>query len=137
MTAAEAVDVDGLPPTQYLIVEVLAARWRTGEATWPFPTRLRPQLCELSNAGLITWEYAREPGMVRARFTDAGRAAALTATYEAPGWKTQREALARDLDAQAQWLNEQAAKGSDAERRDYRLRAVSWDDAARLVRGDR
>ena len=38
------VDTDSLPPTQYLVLEVLAARARLGEACWTFPSRLKPAL---------------------------------------------------------------------------------------------
>lgn len=76
------VDVDTLPPTQYLILEVLAARYRTGEQTWTFPNRVRPALEALSAAGLIGWKAA--PGLALAWLTDAGRAAALSPTYKPP-----------------------------------------------------
>ena len=39
-----AADIDGLPPTQYLVMGVLAARARLGEPYWTFPSRLRPTM---------------------------------------------------------------------------------------------
>lgn len=83
--AAVDVDVDALPPTQYLIVEVLAARWRTGEQVWTFPARLRSALTPLADAGLVGWKAGIEQGTVLAWLTDAGRAAALDGRYELPG----------------------------------------------------
>jgi hypothetical protein len=136
VTAAE-VDVDTLPPTQYLVMDVLAARWRTGEQCWTFPARLAATMGALAAAGLIEWKAGVVERTVMAWLTEAGRRRVLLETYEAPGWKTEREALARGMDAEARWLHEQSAKGSDTERHEYRVRAISWDDAARLVRGAR
>lgn len=67
------VDVDRLPPTQYLILEVLAARARTGEHLWSFPDRLRPALRELTMAGLIGWKSSPAPNTCHVWFTVAGR----------------------------------------------------------------
>jgi hypothetical protein len=78
------VDTDDLPPTQYLILEVLAARWRTGAELWTFPNRLRWALLALADAGLIALLSGVEPRTVRARLTEAGRRAALDGTYEPP-----------------------------------------------------
>lgn len=67
------LDVDKLPPTQYLILEVLAARHRTGEPFWTFP-----------NLGLITTMSSPAPRTYRAKLTDQGIATALSATYDVP-----------------------------------------------------
>lgn len=86
MTAEPAapVDTDRLPPTQYLILEVLAARHRLGETTWSFPTSLERPLLALQSAGLVDTFGSTRPKTVRARLTDAGRAAALLDGYETP-----------------------------------------------------
>lgn len=76
--------VDDLPPTQYLIMEVLAARHRTGEHTWTFPTRLRPHLRHLATAGLIDWKAGTVHGTALAWLTDTGRSQALGADYTPP-----------------------------------------------------
>jgi hypothetical protein len=47
------VDVDALPPTQYLILDVLTARMRLGEQFWTFPDRLKPAARALEEAGLV------------------------------------------------------------------------------------
>jgi hypothetical protein len=78
------VDTDDLPPTQYLICEVLAARWRTGEATWTFPSRLRWALLALAEAGLIGVKSGVGPRTFIAWFTEAGRKVAMSETYEPP-----------------------------------------------------
>lgn len=78
------VETDDLPPTQYLILEVLAARYRTGETHWTFPAKLRPQMEALERLGLIGWKSGVEYGTVRAWFTDEGRAASISPTYVSP-----------------------------------------------------
>lgn len=75
---------ESLPPTQYLIMEMLAARYRLGEHMWTFPARLRPALNELQELGLIWWRSAPTPHDVQAYLTDAGREAAMSATYAVP-----------------------------------------------------
>lgn len=77
-------DVDNLPPTQYLILEVLAARHRTGEQLWTFPKNLRPHLRKLEGAGLVNWKGGITADTVRAWLTDTGRASALSDTYTPP-----------------------------------------------------
>jgi len=74
------VDTDQLPAVQYLILEVLAARWRTGEYGWTFPARLQRHLDALATLGLIGWKKP-EPTLRLAWLTDAGRAAALSDKY--------------------------------------------------------
>lgn len=67
--------VDKLPPTEYLVMEVLAARWRLGEPSWPFPSNLRPTLESLRAKYLIDyWRHTVE-GAWGAAFTDEGRRA--------------------------------------------------------------
>jgi hypothetical protein len=75
---------DDLPPTQYLILEVLAARVRLGEHMWTFPDRLRPALNALQERGLIWWRSAPTPNDVQAYLTDAGKREALSDTYAVP-----------------------------------------------------
>ena len=77
-------DTDSLPPTQYLVLEVLAARARLGEACWTFPARLKPALNALQSLGLIWWRHAPIPDHVRAYLTDTGREAVLSPGYEPP-----------------------------------------------------
>jgi hypothetical protein len=74
-----AVDVDGLPPTQYLIMDVLAARWRTGEHLWTFPTRpgIVGAAHDLARAGLVGMKSGVAPKTIQVWLTDAGKAAVL------------------------------------------------------------
>lgn len=58
MTPEEA---DKLPPTQYLMMEVLAGRFRTGEKHWTFPAKLSRVARALEKRGLVWWKF----GVVR------------------------------------------------------------------------
>lgn len=42
-----------VPPTQYLAMEVLAARYRLGEKTWTFPAHCRSALRSLSERNWV------------------------------------------------------------------------------------
>jgi hypothetical protein len=77
-------DVDKLPPTQYLLLEVLAARMRLGESYWTFSDCCMPAARKLEERGLITTRSGPAPKAFEARFTDAGRAACLFRTYVSP-----------------------------------------------------
>lgn len=85
LTVVSAVNVDSLPPTQQLILDVLAARHRLGEQLWTFPAKgMRRPMDALANAGLIGWKSGVTEGTVRAWLTEAGRDAVLYAGYEPP-----------------------------------------------------
>jgi hypothetical protein len=73
-----------LPPTQYLIMEVLAARARTGEQLWTFPSNLAVSLRALEDRGLISVMHGVAPGSLRASLTVIGRAETLKDDYETP-----------------------------------------------------
>jgi hypothetical protein len=77
-------DVDNLPPTQYLIMEVLAARLRTGEPYWTFPAKIRVQISALTKLGLAGWKWGTTRETVRAWLTDKGLSAAVDMTYQVP-----------------------------------------------------
>lgn len=95
MTTVAEIDTDKLPPTQYLVLEVLAARHRLGETTWSFPTSLERALLALQSAGLIATFGSTRPKTVRARLTDAGKSVALGSDYTPPngGYDRLRRAL--------------------------------------------
>lgn len=81
-----AVDVDSLPPTQYLILDVLAARYRTGEHVWTFPTMpaIVAAARRLERLGLVDVENTGKPATKRVRLTDAGKTAVLSEEYQPP-----------------------------------------------------
>lgn len=131
-------DVNGLPPTQYLIMETLAARARLGESIWPFPTRLAPAVRALEDRGLAAGIHGNVPGFIRARLTDAGREATLSATYRPPqqpvteharemtgGWNLRRdEPLTESVYPLAQWIRHGQENGGKV----YRRRIIVVDD---------
>lgn len=78
------VDVDRLPPTQYLILEVLAARYRLGEQWWTFPNRLRPAARALEQAKLVNIWSGQVEHTFRAILTVAGRQAVVVDRYVPP-----------------------------------------------------
>lgn len=61
-----------LTPTQDLVMEVLAARYRLGETMWPFDSKLRPQLRKLESHGLVTRMHGIVENTERASLTQAG-----------------------------------------------------------------
>ena len=83
----------GLPPTQSLALEVLAARLRLGEEAWSFSSRHRPALEALAGIGLVTCERGFEPRTIRARLTAEGKRAATGGTYVSPVERLLHEAL--------------------------------------------
>lgn len=95
-------DLYGRTPTEYLILEVLAARHRTGEPFWPFPARFKPQLRALETAGLVWFESDVMPGAWRAGLTGGGREAALSPDYVTPDarrWKVRAERAETGIEA--------------------------------------
>lgn len=89
--------VDALPLTQYLILEVLAARLRTGEDVWIFiRTRgMLSALSALSDAGYLTYQ-GDVTGNFRAALTHYGRRMLLDEGYLPPA---QRRAVQPTLHA--------------------------------------
>ncbi len=79
-----AFDVDRLPPVSYLILDVLAARYRLGEQLWTFPSRLRPHLQRLSSQGLVGCKHGVAERSMQAWLTPLGREAVLSPTYRPP-----------------------------------------------------
>lgn len=77
-----------LPPTQYLIMEVLAARYRLGEQLWTFPRYLRASMEQLARRQLIGWRHGPSAD-IQAWLTDKGREHSLLPDYVPP---SQREA---------------------------------------------
>jgi len=78
------VDVDSLPITQALCMEVLAGRYRLGETLWTFDARCGTALNALERHGLVTTMHGILERTVRASLTAAGREAVLSPTYVSP-----------------------------------------------------
>jgi hypothetical protein len=60
-------------PTEWLIMEVLAARWRLGETTWHFPNTLKPALKRLAERDWIAYKAATVEGHQRAWLRTDGK----------------------------------------------------------------
>jgi hypothetical protein len=125
---AAPVDTDSLPPTQYLVLEVLAARHRTGEHVWTFPSRLTPQMKALEAAGLVGWKSGIVEHTVLAWLTGHGKAATIAADYRPPV-AFGRERVARYLDRAADDLRKTGLL-SDT------VTANAWAEAASWCRDD-
>ena len=82
--ARDSRDTNLLPPTQYLVLEVLAARMRTGERMWTFPASVKQALDALRSTGLIGYRSGPAPRAYQAWLTEAGKAIALSLRYQLP-----------------------------------------------------
>jgi len=85
LSAQRRFDVGALPPTQYLILEVLGARHRLGENLWPFRSTLAPALRALEQLGLVWTMHGSVENTIRAGLTESGTEAVLSCTYTPPG----------------------------------------------------
>jgi len=81
LSAQRRFDVDALPPTQYLVLEVLGARHRLGENLWPFRSTLVPALRRLEQLGLVWMMHGSVENTVRAGLTETGKDAVLYSAY--------------------------------------------------------
>jgi hypothetical protein len=93
-------DIDSLPPTQQLILAVLAARHRLGEQVWTFPSAVNPALRALESRRLVTLLNGIVEKSTRARLTEAGRRLVINDRYRPPngGVERYRQALQAILD---------------------------------------
>ena len=83
MTADDLAAMDALPPTQYLILDVLAARLRLGETSWTFPANLRAHANRLEEARWVQVD-AGPQGRIRLLPTDRLRATMAATNYRPP-----------------------------------------------------
>lgn len=72
-------------PTQHLVLDVLAARYRLGEHMWTFPTSCKSAINFLTEQGLVGQMHGVIEHTLRAWLTEAGKAAVLSKTYVPPG----------------------------------------------------
>lgn len=80
-----------LTPTQDLVMEVLAARYRCGEFLWTFDSRHKKTIRDLAQLGLVHEAGGVVEHTVRARLSDAGKAIYLLDTYIPPNRRTDDE----------------------------------------------
>lgn len=76
--------LEGLTPTQYLIMSTLVARYRLGEVIWTFPKEVRKQIEELSSLGLVVSMSGMVEGTVRASLTEGAVKEWISPSYTAP-----------------------------------------------------
>lgn len=73
-----------LTPTEDLLIEVLAARFRLGERLWTFDTSTRKAALKLESKGLINLMHGIVEKTYRASLTEAGKALVIDASYSSP-----------------------------------------------------
>lgn len=76
--------VPPLTPTEDLILEVLAARYRLGETIWTFDSRLTRQIDSLATKGLVSTMSGIVERTIRASLTDEGLREAVSPNYVPP-----------------------------------------------------
>ncbi len=62
-------------PTEWLLMEVLAARARLGETSWPDPNVLKPTIRRLARRDWVDFEPSTVEGFTQVWLTPAGRIA--------------------------------------------------------------
>lgn len=79
--------VDLLPPSQYLMMEVLAARARRGSGAWTFPRKaaITTALVALTEHGWAGWKYGVVQDTVLAWPTETGLAAFQAPDFDPAG----------------------------------------------------
>ena len=87
-----------LTPTQELIMDTLAARYRAGETLWTFSSRVAKQVEELAQFGLVVAMSGITEGTVRALLTDEGKSRWLTAAFDPPTRKRIQVTVEVDTD---------------------------------------
>lgn len=80
----DPIDVDALPPTQNLMLELLAARHRLGHDAWPVPRKQRPIADQLAKLGLVNVDTHGAPNAISVALTEAGKAVMLRDGYIPP-----------------------------------------------------
>lgn len=73
-------------PTEELMMEVLAARYRLGENLWTFPTRSAfvKAANGLAGKGMVWWKHGVAQGTIQVFLTDEGKKNVLLEGYVSP-----------------------------------------------------
>lgn len=72
---------DILPPNQYLIMEVCAARYRLGEKSWTFPASLTNAVRSLEIRRMVTWKQGTVPNTIQVTINKSGLKTFLSSEY--------------------------------------------------------
>ncbi len=121
---SEPIDVDLLPPTQYLLLEILAARHRLDEPWWTFPDRVKRPLATLQDLGLVSLLHGLVEKTVRASLTELGRASAMSDNYRMPADRSTRDRS----ESVGGWSLELARRRTATERAYQKLADDCWRD---------
>lgn len=84
-----------MTPTQELLMEVLAARYRCGETLWTFDARHRKQLEKLESIGMVSVMDGMVENTCRASLTEKGKAEWISDRYVSPFQKQINDAEER------------------------------------------
>lgn len=63
---------DDITPTEYLMMEVLVARYRLGQVFWHFPKSMRSIARKLDARGFTFWSYGIAPDSIRVSLCRTG-----------------------------------------------------------------
>jgi hypothetical protein len=78
------IDTSDLPPLQYAVMEILAARYRLGHEVWTLDAKVYNTLRVLADKGLIGYQSGIVYKSYLAWLTDAGKDASLMDNYVPP-----------------------------------------------------
>lgn len=71
-------------PTEELILEVLAARYRLGENNWSFHKRFKSKIDFLAQRGYVNYKASSVENFLLVSFTDKGKEECLHYDYNPP-----------------------------------------------------
>lgn len=96
-------------PSEELMLETLAARWRCGETRWTFSARMKRTAEGLAARGLVSWQSGIVEKTIVVWLTDAGMSACLDPNYTSPlhkaGWQAAMNRLMAERETVAQYLS--------------------------------
>jgi hypothetical protein len=78
------IDSHDLPPTQMLLLELLAARYRLGHDGWNIHTKAQKAVEQLEAKGLVTWKHWTIAGSMLVWLTEEGKKASMSDSYISP-----------------------------------------------------
>lgn len=87
-----------LTPVQELIMDTLAARYRTGEHLWTFSSRVEKQADGLADLGLVRLMHGITEHSFRAMLTDEGKSRWLTSSFDPPSPRSFQVMVTVDTD---------------------------------------
>lgn len=96
MDEPDEFDVNELPPTQLLLMEVLAARHRLGETWWTLDSKTKAAAKACEALGLLSLMHGIVPQTYRAAISAKGLAATLSPEYVPPILAAQRRGEPQD-----------------------------------------